>query len=219
MKEYNALTQQLLAAGYTAENFPDHVKICTSRFPGDDPLYNLSGGFVYIRKYSDEFVYKTGCGKYVMGSKVIDNMSYMGVEWSHENDCPVIRCPYDKPDCRLNDERLHGIFGGGLCIQCWCVCHRTEEAYNYENSIEKANKERSDEMERKYEDFSKAHNGRVCRNHMFFNERIREWNMDYKPERCTHVCYSRDYCPIFGRQLSKKRGNVYYNLKKEWDTS
>lgn len=214
MKEYNVLTQQLLAAGYTIENYPDYVRIGNGMLSGDDPLNNLYGGFEYKRKYLDEFVYKTGCGKYVMGSKVIDNMSYMGIYWSHENDCPVIRCPYDKPDCDLNDERLHGTFSSGLSIQCWCVCHRTEEPFDYESSIEKANKERSDERERKYEEFSIAHNGRVCRNHMVYNEQTREWHMAYKPERCAHVCYSKEFCPIFGRQLSKKRGNVYYDLKK-----
>lgn len=213
MKEYNVLTQQLLIQGYSVDDYPEYVRIASGQLTGDDPLHNLYGGFVYIRKYSDEFVYKTGCGKYVMGSKVIDSMTCMGVDWTHENDCPVIRCPYDKPECEMNDERLHGIRGGALCIQCWCVCHRTEEAYNYENSIEKADKERSDERERKYEDFSKAHNGRVCRNHMFYNERAREWHMDYKPEICAHVCYSHSFCPILERPLDKKRGNVYYDLK------
>lgn len=213
MKEYNLLTQQLLAAGYTTEHFPDYVQICTSRFPGDDPLYNLSGGFIYKRFYRDEIVYKTGCGKYVMGSEVIDDMHYMGVIWSHENNCPVIRCPYDNVDCSLNDERLRVMFGGGNCVQCWCVCHRTEETYDYENSIEKADKERYEEMERKYEEFSKAHGGRVCRNHMAYDERTREWRMYYEPGRCAQICYSKNYCPILGRPLDKKRGNVYYDLK------
>lgn len=214
MKEYNLLTKQLLAEGYSIDNYPDYVRISSGQLSGDDPLNNLYGGFVYIRKYSDGFVYKTGCGKYVMGSGVINNMSCMGVNWTHENDCPVIRCPYDKPDCELNDKRLHGTMGGALCTQCYCVCHRTAEPYDFENSIEKANKERSDEMERKYEEYSKEHNGRVCRNHMFYSERVREWHMDYEPKRCVTACYSQGYCPILGKQLSRKRGNVYYDLKK-----
>lgn len=214
-KKYNLLTQKLLAEGYTANNYPKYVQVCTSRFTGNDPLYNMSGGFEYKRYYSDEIVYKTGCGKFVMGKNVIDSMGYMGEEWCHENNNPVIRCPYDKPNCPDNDSRLRGMRGGGLCIQCWCACHRTEDAYNYDNSIEKADKERHDEMERKYKEYSDAHNGRVCRNHMYYDERTRTWEQHYEPGRCGKICYSQNgYCPILGRQLSKKRGNVYYDLKK-----
>lgn len=48
---------------------------------------------------------------------------------------------------------------------------------------------------------------------MLYNERSREWHMSYEPYRCARMCYSKDYCPILGRQLDKKRGNVYYDLK------
>lgn len=210
--EYNELTKKLLAEGYTVDNYPDYVKICTSRLPGDDPLNNLAGGFEYKSWFRDEFIYKTGCGMYVKGSEVLE--IGMGVDWCHENDSPVIRCPYDKPYCEHNDPRLYGERGGGLCIQCWCVCHRTEDLYDYERSIEKADKERHDEKERKYQEYSDAHNGRICRNHMFYDERTREWSLHYQPKRCANICYSKDgYCPILGRQLSKKRGNVYYDIK------
>lgn len=213
--EYNNLTKKLLAEGYTVDNYPDYVQICTSRLPGNDPLNNLSGGFEYKRLYRDEFIYKTGCGMHVKGSNVLE--MGMGVDWSHENDNPVIRCPYDKSHCERNDPRLYGERGGGLCIQCWCVCHRTDELYDYNKSIEKADKEREEEKERKYQEYSKSHNGRVCRNHMYYDERKREWNLHYIPKRCAYICYSQNgYCPILGRQLSKKRGNVYYDLKKSY---
>lgn len=214
MKEYNKLTKRLLKEGYTISNFPYYVQIDTSRLPGDDPLNNLSGGFEYKRWYADEIVYRTGCGRFVMGKNVIDNMGYMGVDWSHENDNPVIRCPFDVPDCPENDARLHGIHGGGLCIQCFCTCHRTDSPYNYENSIEKANKERQEERERKYKEYADAHNGRVCENHMHFDEKTREWHLLYEPSRCANMCYAKNgYCPILGKKLSRKRGNVYYDVK------
>lgn len=210
--EYNELTKKLLAEGYTVDNYPDYVQICTSRLPGDDPLNNLAGGFEYKRWYRDEFTYKTGCGMYVKGSNVLE--IGMSVDWSHENDDPVIRCPYDKSHCEHNDPRLYGERGGGLCIQCWCVCHRTDEPYDYKNSIEKADKEREEEAERKYQEYSDAHKGRICRQHMFYDERNRKWSLNYNPKRCANICYSKDgYCPILGRQLSKKRGNVYYDIK------
>ena len=217
MADYNKLTERLLSEGYTAENFPrDKVHIANGSYSRNgNPLENIYGGFEYNRKYSDSFVYMTGCGKYVYGRKVLSNMSFMGVEWCHENDNPVIRCPYDKAECPDNDSRLHMMHGGGLCIQCWCVCHRTKEPYDFENSIEKADQERKAEMDRKYQEYSEAHNGRICKNHMFYNERTREWKLNYEPKRCAHMCFSKNgYCPVLGKELSKKRGNVYYDLKK-----
>ena len=213
-KEYNKLTQQLLAEGYTAENHPEYVRVCTSRFSDGDPLHNLAGGFEYKRYFRDTIVYKTGCGRYIMGSHAIGGFSYI-IDWSHENDNPVFRCPYDKPQCEYNDQRLWGECGGGLCTQCFCTCHKTEEQYDYDNSIEKADREREEEKARKYEEYSKAHKGRVCWNHMYYDERTREWSQRYDPIKCARVCLSQNgYCPILNRQLSRKRGNVYYDLRE-----
>lgn len=216
MGKYNKLTERLLEQGYTAENYPkDKVHIasgCYSR--NGNPLDNFYGGFEYNRVYCDAFTYKTGCGMHVIGENVLSSMGFMEEEWCHENDNPVVRCPYDKPNCSMNDERLHEMSGGGTCIQCWCVCHKTEEPYDYEHSFEKAEKDRHDEKERKYQEYSKAHNGRICQRHMYYDERTREWHMVYKPSKCAKMCYSSNgYCSILGRELSKKRGNVYYDLK------
>ena len=217
MTEYNKLTKILLEEGYTAENFPKNkVHIahgCYAR--NGNPLDNVYGGFEYNRIYCDSFTYKTGCGMYVIGKNVVSNMGFSGEVWCHENDNPVIRCPYDKPTCPDNDTRLHGMHGGGCCIQCWCVCHRTDEPYDYDHSFEKVEKERQEEKDRKYQEYSDTHNGRVCANHMFYDERTRTWHQNYEPTRCARLCYSQNgYCPILCRQLSKKRGNVYYDLKE-----
>lgn len=215
MKKYNVLTERLLAEGYTADNFPkDKVHIAHGCYSGN-PLDNIYGGFEYNRIFCESFTYKTGCGMYVKGINVLSSMGFMGEEWCHENDNPVIRCPFDKPDCPCNDPRLHEVSGGGTCIQCWCVCHRTDESYEYENSFEKVEKERQEEKKRKYKEYSDAHNGRVCENHMFYDERTRTWSQHYEPTRCAALCFSQNgYCPILGRQLSRKRGNVYYDLKE-----
>lgn len=215
MKKYNVLTERLLAEGYTADNFPkDKVHIAHGCYSGN-LLDNIYGGFEYNRIFCESFTYKTGCGMYVKGINVLSSMGFMGEEWCHENDNPVIRCPFDKPDCPCNDPRLHEVSGGGTCIQCWCVCHRTDESYEYENSFEKVEKERQEEKNRKYKEYSDAHNGRVCENHMFYDERTRTWSQHYEPTRCAALCFSQNgYCPILGRQLSRKRGNVYYDLKE-----
>ena len=216
MEKYNNLTRRLLDEGYTAENYPkDKVHIANGGYSGNgNPLDNIYGGFEYNRVYCDAFTYKTGCGMHVVGKNVIDSMGFCGEEWCHENDNPVIRCPYDKPNCPMNDERLQGIHGGGICIQCFCVCHKTEEHYDYENSFEKEEKKRQVEKNRKYQEYADAHNGRICSRHMIYNERTREWHMNYEPYSCAKMCYSQNvYCPVLGRELSKKRGNVYYDLK------
>lgn len=216
MSKYNLLTQRLLAEGYTADNYPkDKVHIAGGYHTASTgPLDNVYGGFEYNRVYCDNFLYKTGCGMYVKGSNVLTHMGYMGEEWCHENDNPVVRCPYDKAECPLNDNRLHGIFGGGNCIQCWCACHKTDEPYDYDHSFEKAEKDRKDEERRKYHEYADAHNGRICQNHMYYNERTREWNMYYEPAQCASMCFAQNgYCPVLGRKLNKKRGNVYYDLK------
>ena len=216
MEKYNNLTRRLLDEGYTAENYPkDKVHIAGGCYSQNgNPLDNIYGGFEYNRIYCDAFTYKTGCGMHVVGKNVINSMGFCGEEWCHENDNPVIRCPYDKPNCPMNDERLQGIHGGGICIQCFCVCHKTEEHYDYENSFEKEEKKRQEEKNQKYQEYTDAHNGRICSRHMIYNERTREWHMNYEPYSCAKMCYSQNgYCPVLGRELSKKRGNVYYDLK------
>ena len=143
--EYNKLTKKLLSEGYTADNYPKYVRLPGGVF-GKSPLENIYGGFEYKTWYRDELVYKTGCGKFIKGESVLHDMGFMGIEWSHENENPVVRCPYDKSSCELNNPLLHGERGGGLCIQCWCECHKTDEIYNYDNSIEKADNERRSQI-------------------------------------------------------------------------
>lgn len=215
MGKYNLLTKWLLNEGYTAENYPaEMVHIAHGYHKGDDLLDNYYGGFKYNRLYCNRLTYKTGCGMYVKGDRVLSGMSYTSEDWCHENDNPVIRCPFDKPECEVNDPRLYGVRGGGLCIQCWCVCHRTDESYDYEHSFEKNEKDRKAEEKRKYEDFVRKHHGRVCERHAYYDERTREWHLKYEPRLCGHMCYSQDgFCPILNKQLDKKKGNVYYDLK------
>lgn len=210
MKDYNDLTKRLLAAGYTIENYPENVRIPSGQY-GPDPLDNIYGGFEYRLWYRDNLVYQTGCKKFVKGSKPFD-MSFNTVNWSHENNNPVIRCPYDNSKCEVNNPLLHGIQGGGLCIQCWCECHQTEEPYDYENSIEKAEFERKEESKRKYREYSELHNGRVCEDHMYYNELTKTWQLIYSPHKCAQYC-NEAFCPIRNRELDKKKGNVFYDLK------
>lgn len=214
MSKYNRLTERLLAEGYTAENYPkDKVHIAHHYHDAGDPLDNYYGGFEYNRIYQDGLIYRTGCGMYVIGRNVLSGMGYNREDWCHENDNPVIRCPFDKAECEDNDPRLYGVHGGGLSIQCWCVCHRTDDSYNYEHSFEKHEKERQEEKMRKYEEFVQKRHGRVCERHAHYDERSREWSLVYEPKLCGSICYSQNgFCPMLNKQLDKKKGNVYYDL-------
>lgn len=213
-KEYNELTKTLLAAGYDAEIYPkEMVRIAShSCFDRQDPLNNFYGGFEYSRAYTHSLIYQTGCELFVLGQNVLSGLSCNGKEWSLENFNPVIRCPYDKPDCPNNDPLLHGTEGGGLCIQCWCSCHPTDVPYDYENSFEKAEHERQAEKNKKYKEYSDAHNGRICPNHMYYDERTREWSLRYDPGDCAQIKCS-GFCPILAKELDRKKGNIFYDVK------
>lgn len=220
MEKYNLLTRELLAAGFDENNHPKYVKVAGGRVGKENALYNIYGGFEYLRIYTDKFVYKTGCGMYVQGIHVLDDISCGGDHHCHENNNPVIRCPYLKKGCKDNYNKVlaNEIYGGGLCAQLWCECHRTEETYDYNKSIEKANEDRNEERERLYKEFAQKHNGRVCRNHCFFNEHTGEWSFDYNPKRCATYCPKMyTYCDVLGKPLSRKKGNVFYDVKKEFD--
>lgn len=211
MREHNELTKKLLAEGYTAENYPDYVILPGSCW-GNDKLQNLSRGFEYKREVSDKFVYKTGCGMYLLGENAITNMSFMGYSWMHENYIVVANCPYRKTDCELNNPVLnHHKFKH-------CECRRVNEEYSYDNSVEKAWKENELEKDRLYKEFEEKRNGRVCINHAFYNWDTKEWSLNYSPQECARRC-NYSFCHIRQRELDKKKGNVYYDVKQTWITN
>ena len=52
---------------------------------------------------------------------------------------------------------------------------------------------------------------------MYYNDSIDDWELCYSPDRCAKMCYSQEgFCPILNRQLNKKKGNVYYDVKQWW---
>lgn len=209
MKEYNELTKKLLAEGYTAENYPDYVKIPSGRLSGSDPLHNLYGGFEYLVYYRDEFVYQTPCGFCVMGRNTLDGLCSMGNYYCHENNNVLVRCPHKKKGCAKN--------AADMLYDTWCQCSRTEEPYDYERSIEKIRDEKHKEKTRKWEEFVESRNGRVCQVHCIYNDN-EEWEMHYDPDACIKYCpnsYCR--CSVLGKEFSKKRGNVFYDLKKTYE--
>lgn len=211
-KELNLLTKKLLSEGYTADNYPDYVKVCRSSW-GKELWQNMVGGFEYTSEYLSKLVFKTRCGLLVKGSRFLTgHMSYMGIDWIPENDNPVITCPYRNVDCNLNNPLLVGIYG---ILQC--DCHQTNDPYDYGRSIEKVADDENKEAKRKYDAFSDRVKGHVCHWHMKYDYRLREWGQHYDPLECARMCnHIGGVCSLTHKPVSKKKGNVFYDVKTSY---
>ena len=217
MHEYNELTKNLLAEGYTADNHPKYVEVGRTCQEKDNPIDNLDGGFLYYRWYVHEKAFRTPCGLMCKGTSCMSSLSYNGQEWSFENDMATIHCPYYKCDCKEKDS---GLPREGV-LKDICNVHMTDEEYQYAGSVEDILKLQEDEIRRKKISFSLQHNGRTCDSHMHYDRDTAQWRMHYDPGTCAMIkCTGRvedmgmrGICPILGRKLCKEKGNVYYDLK------
>ena len=208
MPEYNRLTQLLVDKGYDVSRYPAYVKIPSGCGYLEDPLNNPYGGFEYRRDYIWKASYMTGCGLYVMGQTCINDLEFRGISWCYENDNPVILCPYYRYDCMQNHALLRQ--ASETKTLCFCVCRRTN-AYVYENSLEFIQKGNDEEKRRLYQEFKEKHS-HVCPVHMVYDQRKKTWRFRYNPIECASACtYST--CPVRGKPISSKKGNVFYDIK------
>lgn len=200
--ELNLLTQELYAKGFTRESPPDWVK----------PYDWFYGGFQYKTDVIKEMVFSTGCGLHVHGYDWVGgDMSFQGVRWCLENDNPTLNCPYRRVGCQSNHELLRDSkISGGCAVMVFCACHQIEGPYEYQKSIDKVLEDKRKREEELFQKFSKTKGGRVCRQMCIFDERTDEWRFNYDPIDCTH--YHCHYCMVLGRELSSKKGNVFYDV-------
>lgn len=205
MKELNKLTLRLLSEGYTKDNPPDFVR----------EWNDFYGGWEYTFRYHKNLVFKTGCGLLVRGEHWHSgSMSYMGIDWTLENGNPVVRCPYNKLECENNHPLLRSKPSYGILVHC--CCSETKEKYDYEKSVDKVFEDIAAHQQKLFEDFKVKKHGRVCVSSCRFNEVIEKWEQHYNPvEICSKMRCS--YCSILGRELSKKKGNVFYDVKETRD--
>ncbi len=217
VKDYNLLTKKLLSEGYTAKNHPDYAEVCRSAW-GKELWQNIAGGFEYTVAYLSSMVFRTGCGLLVEGSRfTTGHLSYMGIEWIPENDNPVITCPYRKDTCSLRNPLLGGPEGGGLAKAFFCDCHRTDEPYSYERSLKKAVDEQDREIREKYNAYGEKVKGHMCYWHMYYNQWTGEWSQKYDPMVCAHNCQRvGGICDLTHKPVSRKRGNVFYDVKTSY---
>ncbi len=212
-KEYNLLTKRLLSEGYTKDKHPDYVEVCKSAW-GKELWQNLAGGFKYTREYLSKMVFKTGCGLLVKGIRfATGSLSYMGIDWIPENNNPVIACPYRKKNCNLRNSVLGGMDGGTVRM-LKCDCRQTNEPYSYEQSIDKIHDDENREIRRKYDAFSERVKGHVCYWHMRYNDCTGEWQQRYDPLECAKMCQNvGGVCSLTHKPVSRKRGNVFYDVR------
>lgn len=199
--EYNLLTQELLLQGYTAEKYPDYVRIGNGG-GGKSPLENSYGGFIYTEDFLEKKAFMSGCGLYVSWENCINDMDYMNETFCFENDNVVFRCPWHKKDCEQNHPLLRD--------DDFCACHMVSD-YQYEKSAEYLEEQADRKKEELFQKFKEQHKNRICKIHMSYNYEKQEWSLQYNPMRC--ICGPGDYCTLRGRPLSEKTGNIYYDLK------
>ena len=211
-EKYNLLTQRLLAEGYTAEDYPDYVTIRESScFSKGDLLDNFYGGFVYQNWYIFERTFKTPCGLQCKGLRCQSGMMYRGLNWTYEDDMPLIFCPHNKKECKRKHELLQN--EDDAVLRGKCNVYMVEEEYQYKGSVENILKLHDDEIEQKKISFQLQKNNRTCDTHMYFDRDTQEWKMHYDPESCVRMRCS-GYCPVLGKTLDEKRGNVFYDVKE-----
>lgn len=195
--EQNQLTRRLLAAGYTRDDGPDFVR----------PYEEYEGGFTYTGEYLNESVFQTHCGLLLKGSHFQNGyMSYMGIDWRAENDNPVIYCPYQKERCALNHPLLRNL----KLVQCECI--PAAVPYEYQTSYDKVVDDLQKEKRLLFERFTEQKKGRTCIYHCDYSEKTKQWNQSYDPMTCTRTV-GCTFCTILQKELTPKKGNVFYDRK------
>ena len=205
MSGFNELTKELLSQGYDENHFPENVKVAGGCLKKGEPLNNIYGGFMYLRYFSDDFIYRTGCGLFAKGKDCLTELCTMGITHSHENNNPVIMCPFRKSE---NCEKTF------YCVGEWCECHRTEKPYDSEFCIQKEREKQSEHIHELYRQFIESRNGRACENHMRYDRKTDSVEFNYYPPNCINCCFHPDFCPILGKKLDTRKGNVFYDVKK-----
>lgn len=216
--EYNLLTKRLLAEGYSAENYPDYVKIPSGYYNEKNPLQNFYGGFEYTRKAINERVYETPCGLLCLGKSAFGGMTWMGVNWEHENDCPVTGCPHDYVNCAVRPEPFASIPVNGACAH-HCPVHPTTRPYEYEGSLEQVSDLWELQKEAARLEFLEKHKN-ACEAQIRFDNQKARWYLRYNPDFCIDHGKHCGFCKCLQKPLGTAVGNIYYDIEIEGrDTS
>lgn len=211
MEKLNKLTERLLAEGWTQDQTP----------PGCRPWNRWYGGWEYDYRSRLGVVFETPCGLLLERSEVSHSgyMSYMGIDWTEENDNTTIVCPYyDRSEpCTLNHPLLeeHPTAGCHYERLRFCAVHETDKHFDYEQSYRKVVDLADQEAKMLWKEFSDRHEGRVCKNQCRYNRKTKKWTAGYYPETCS--TYGCSYCSVLQMEIDRnKKGNVFYDMRKSY---
>ncbi len=196
--DVNALTRRLYAQGYTRENHPDTVR------------WSDWHNFSYTRETMLGFTWETPCGLLIQGrSDVGDGLAnsecfYQHVWYCPENDNPLHRCPYQRKGCE------HIPQGFPLPM---CPCHQTDRPYDYGQSVEKLEAERTQALSRQYKELTGgAHCACVvCSDGISYECR-------YDVNQCIQQKCKNDVCVIRKQPRDLRQVNIFYDARRTWIT-
>ena len=140
-------------------------------------------------------------------------MSYMGIDWKLENNNPTIRCPYRRLNCEQNHPLLRSVMVPFMedAIIIFCACHEVPAPYDYEKSADKVFDDYERKKEALFQEFAKGK--RVCKWQCSFDEHTETWEQGYEPFICVNRPVPCEYCSILDKELDKRKGNIFYDIK------
>ncbi len=193
----NALTKRLYAEGWTRENHPDYV------------YWSDFENFGYKWEYLISIVWVTPCGLFVDGRTVsTSDVSYDGVWYCPENSNPVLRCPHGMSNCEHQNTML--------AKWSMCCCRPSELPYNYENSVEKMEK---DYNEKSHSIYMKITGGQYCACVEGGNGyEPGQYTIAYNPENCIHFNCKNEICSVTKKERNLSKCNIFYDIRREWKT-
>ncbi len=203
INELNALTKRLYAEGYTRENHPDTV------YWSD--FQNLG----YKWETMLGFTWETPCGLLIQGESDVgrglacEEAAYQGVWYCPENDNPLLKCPYEKRDCQF--------IPAGFPV-AECPCHQTEQEYDYQQSVEKAEDERRKRQRenRQYMNIERGHYCACVVGNNGFQGGLQE--VHYDVAACIDYGCENHVCLIRKQQRDLSKVNVFYDIRRTWIT-
>lgn len=199
--DLNALTRRLYAQGYTRDSHPDTV------YWGDFQNFSYKWDFMLTLNW------ETPCGLLIQGesdlgrSIAISDGWYQGIWYCPENDNPLFRCPYSRKSC--------GHIPAGF-PQPMCPCHQTQKPYDYEQSVEKIDREQSLAAHKQYMELT---GGAYCACVVGSNGYQGGWyEVKYDVQSCISCKCMNPVCAIRKQARDLSKVNIYYDIRRTWIT-
>lgn len=205
-REMNKLTQELIKQGYSIER-PEELPKGIRLGSGMD-----RDQFVFTQERLWNTVFIAPCGRKVKGIKIVfDGLSMGGVTYQYENYNPLIVCPFDYENCEKQTAAFKDLSRSDTIKHLCSVCP-SSEVWQYEGSIEEAH-DRNDRIKRESKKEYLREHPNMCGNQIVYNKK--QWKPRFDFNQCILTCSNGcEYCPINGGPISKKKANVFFDIRK-----